>query len=78
MIFYTFVPSRKGATALGKREHWGAVPLDDELVKWRRVKDGPLMAAGMNGEDDLGVAVFAEDGGANLESLDVWEMGSVW
>jgi len=49
MIFYTFVPARKDATRLGKREHWAAVPLDNELVKWKRVKDQPLMAAGMNG-----------------------------
>lgn len=49
MIFYTFVPSRKDATHLGKREHWGAIALDDELISWRRVKDEPLMAAGMNG-----------------------------
>ena len=49
MIFYTFVPSHGKATRLGKREHWGAIPLDDELIKWRRVKNEPLMAAGMNG-----------------------------
>jgi sucrose-6-phosphate hydrolase SacC (GH32 family) len=49
MIFYTFVPASKDATRLGKREHWGAVPLDADLIQWRRVKDGPLMAAGMNG-----------------------------
>ena len=49
MIFYTFVPDRPDATRLGKREHWGVVPLDDDLIEWRRVKDGPLMAAGMNG-----------------------------
>ena len=49
MIFYTFVPATKDATRLGKREHWAARPLDDELLKWRRVKNEPLMAAGMNG-----------------------------
>ena len=49
MIFYTFVPDRPNATRLGKREQWGAVPLDDDLIRWRRVKDKPLMAAGMNG-----------------------------
>jgi beta-fructofuranosidase len=49
MIFYTFVPFRPDATRLGKREHWGAIPLDDDLIRWRRVTDGPLMAAGMNG-----------------------------
>ena len=49
MIFYTFVPERADATRLGKREQWGAVPLDDDLIRWRRVKDEPLMAAGMNG-----------------------------
>jgi len=43
MIFYTFVPSS------GPRHQWGAVPLDDELIKWARVKDEPLMAAGKNG-----------------------------
>ncbi|RKY08440.1 MAG: hypothetical protein DRP66_04535 [Planctomycetota bacterium] len=52
MIFYTFVPARKDATRLGKREHWGAVPLDDDLIRWRRVKNEPLMAAGMNGVPD--------------------------
>ena len=49
MIFYTFVPANKKATRLGKREQWGAIPLDDDLIKWRRVKNEPLMAAGMNG-----------------------------
>jgi beta-fructofuranosidase len=49
MAFYTFVPERPEATRLGKREQWGAVPLDDDLIQWQRVKDGPLMAAGMNG-----------------------------
>lgn len=49
IIFYTFVPDRPDATRLGKREHWGVVPLDDDLIRWRRVKGEPLMAAGMNG-----------------------------
>jgi len=49
MIFYTFVPERENATRLGKREQWGAVPLDDDLIQWRRVKGEPLIAAGMNG-----------------------------
>jgi beta-fructofuranosidase len=49
MIFYTFVPARPDATRLGKREHWGAVPLDDGLIQWKRVKDEPLMAAGRDG-----------------------------
>jgi len=48
MIFYTFVRASKDATRPGKREQWGAVPLDDDLIQWRRVKDEPLMAAGMN------------------------------
>ena len=43
MIFYTFVPKQ------GPRHQWGAVPLDDDLIKWARVKDEPLMAAGKNG-----------------------------
>jgi len=49
MIFYTFVPARGDATRHGKREQWAAIPLDDQLLQWRRVKDGPLMAAGING-----------------------------
>ncbi len=48
MIFYTFVPKTPQATKLGKREHWAAVPEDDELRSWRRIK-GPLMAAGVSG-----------------------------
>jgi len=43
MIFYTFVPRT------GPRHQWGAVPLDDDLIKWVRVKHEPLMAAGKNG-----------------------------
>jgi len=43
MIFYTFVP------ASGPRHQWGALPLDDDLIRWARVKDEPLMAAGKNG-----------------------------
>ncbi len=41
MIFYTFVPQTRA-----KRTQWGVVPLDDELIRWRRVGDGPLMEAG--------------------------------
>ena len=48
MIFYTFVPSRSDATRLGKREQWAAIACDEELITWRRVKENPLMAAGMN------------------------------
>jgi len=44
MIFYTFVP-----TTRAKRSQWAAVPLDDELIRWRRVGDGPLMEAGKHG-----------------------------
>jgi len=44
MILYTFVP-----TTRAKRSQWAAVPLDDELIRWRRVGDGPLMEAGKNG-----------------------------
>ncbi len=43
MIFYTFVPDRGG------RHHWGLTPLDDDLIRWKRVSDEPLMAAGKNG-----------------------------
>jgi beta-fructofuranosidase len=49
MIFYTFVPARRFAARMDKREHWGAVPLDDDLIKWKRVKKYPLMAASKNG-----------------------------
>lgn len=45
VIFYTRVPQRGGV----KRSHWAAVPLDDELIKWRRVGDCPLMEAGRDG-----------------------------
>ena len=48
MIFYTFVPQNNTSTKLGKREQWAAIPLDDDLIKWRRVK-GPVMAAGEGG-----------------------------
>lgn len=48
-IFYTFVPEGKNATQLGKREQWAVKPLDDELINWERVKNEPVMAAGMNG-----------------------------
>ncbi|MFH1730290.1 MAG: glycoside hydrolase family 32 protein [Planctomycetota bacterium] len=44
MIFYTFVP-----TTGAKRSQWAAAPLDDDLIRWRRVGDGPLMEAGKNG-----------------------------
>jgi beta-fructofuranosidase len=30
------------------------------------------------GEEDLGIGVFAEGGKATLESLDVWQMKSIW
>ena len=45
MIFYTYVPTD------GKlpRQQWGVIPLDDDLIKWTRVTDKPLMAAHMNG-----------------------------
>jgi len=49
MIFYTFVPLRPDATRLGKREQWAAMACDDELNTWRRIKENPLLAAGMNG-----------------------------
>jgi beta-fructofuranosidase len=44
MIFYTFVPATRA-----KRSQWGVVPLDDELIRWRRVGDAPLMQAGKDG-----------------------------
>lgn len=45
IIFYTYVPIDGGRP----REQWGVTPLDDHLIKWQRVNDQPLMAAGMNG-----------------------------
>ena len=42
-IFYTFVPNE------GTRHQWGLKPLDDDLIKWKRVSNEPLMAAGKNG-----------------------------
>ena len=30
------------------------------------------------GAEDLGVSVFAEEGGVTLKSLDAWQMESVW
>jgi beta-fructofuranosidase len=30
------------------------------------------------GEEDLGIAVFAEGGKATLKSLDVWQIKSIW
>ena len=45
MLFYTFVPVARGT----KRTQWGVVPLDDDLLHWRRVGDRPLMEAGRNG-----------------------------
>ena len=52
MIFYTFVPSRRDATRLGKREQWAAIACDEELRTWRRIKENPLLAAGINGVPD--------------------------
>ena len=49
MIFYTFVPSRRDATRLGKREQWAAFACDEDLITWRLAKENPLLAAGMNG-----------------------------
>jgi len=48
-LFYTFVNETRDSTRHGKREQWSAIPLDDDLITWRRVPDGSLMAAGMNG-----------------------------
>jgi beta-fructofuranosidase len=45
-IFYTFVPTT------GKRHHWALKPLDDDLIRWKRVSDEPLMAPGKNGVPD--------------------------
>jgi len=44
MIFYTFVPQTSA-----KRSQWGVTALDDDLIRWRRVGEGPLMEAGKNG-----------------------------
>ncbi len=44
-IFYTWVPVEKEK----KREQWAVIPLDDELIKWARFKNEPVMSAGING-----------------------------
>ena len=43
-IFYTFVPPNETP-----RHQWALKPLDDDLIKWARVADEPLMAIGKNG-----------------------------
>jgi len=45
MIFYTYVPTDGRLP----RQQWGVIPLDDDLIRWKRAKGEPLMAAGMNG-----------------------------
>lgn len=45
VIFYTYVPTDGSLP----RQQWGVTPLDDDLIKWQRVKGEPLMAAGTSG-----------------------------
>ena len=45
MIFYTWVPQRGGVP----RSQWTAAPLDDDLLRWRRVGDNPIMERGKDG-----------------------------
>lgn len=44
MIFYTWVPQNEVP-----RSQWAALPLDDDLMNWRRVGDKPLMERGKDG-----------------------------
>lgn len=44
MIFYTWVPQQGGL-----RSQWTAVPLDDDLIRWRRVGGKPIMERGKDG-----------------------------
>ncbi len=48
MLFYTRVPADGKSTCLGKREQWAARPLDDDLIRWKRLP-GPILAAGKKG-----------------------------
>ena len=53
IIFYTFVHAKRYAPhRTPKREQWAAVACDEELIKWKRIKENPIMAAGMNGVPD--------------------------
>ena len=45
MILYTYVPTDGRLP----RQQWGVIPLDDDLIKWDRIKNQPLMAVGVNG-----------------------------
>lgn len=45
IILYTYVPIDGSLP----RQQWGVTPLDADLMRWRRVTNAPLMAAGMNG-----------------------------
>ncbi len=44
MIFFTSVPRHGGV-----RSQWAATPLDDDLIRWRRVGDRPIMERGKDG-----------------------------
>ena len=44
MIFYTWVPQQGGL-----RSQWTAVPLDGDLIRWRRVGGKPIMERGKDG-----------------------------
>lgn len=44
MIFYTWVPQQGGL-----RSQWTAVPLDGDLIRWRRVGEKPILERGKDG-----------------------------
>ncbi|MDP6524987.1 MAG: glycoside hydrolase family 32 protein [Kiritimatiellia bacterium] len=50
MLFYTFVHAKRYAPhRTPKREQWAAIACDEDLTEWKRIKENPIMAAGMNG-----------------------------
>ncbi|MDP6545940.1 MAG: GH32 C-terminal domain-containing protein [Phycisphaerae bacterium] len=50
MLFYTFVYAKRYAPhRTPKREQWAAIACDEDLIKWKRIKENPILAAGMNG-----------------------------
>jgi len=50
MIFYTFVHAKRYAPGrTPKREQWAAIACDEDLIRWKRIKENPIMAAGVSG-----------------------------
>jgi sucrose-6-phosphate hydrolase SacC (GH32 family) len=44
------------------------------------INDGRASVTRVNyhGEEDLGIAVFSENGCVTLKSLDIWQMKPIW